>query len=114
MISFSNFFCFFFYLGNVSGSGPMSAVRVVLFGHEIVHKVVHFVLRIAGSRGIATASVASTANVYFTVHVCTARYENGASRRIGLPRVGGPGTATKKNCLRPRTIAVIRNKYTRL
>lgn len=29
------------HLGNVSGPGPMSAVRVVLFGHEIVHKVVH-------------------------------------------------------------------------
>lgn len=33
------------YLGNVSGSGPMSAVRVVLFGHKIVHKIVHFVVR---------------------------------------------------------------------
>lgn len=31
-----------FYLGNVSGSGPMATIRVVLFGHEIIHKVVHF------------------------------------------------------------------------
>lgn len=26
----------------MSGPGPMTAVRVVVFGHEIVHKVVHF------------------------------------------------------------------------
>lgn len=48
------------YLGNVSGSGPMSAVRVVLFGHKIVHKIVHFVVRVVSR---TTAAPASTTRV---------------------------------------------------
>lgn len=58
----------------MSGSGPMSAVRVVLFGHEIVHKVVHFAVRAVRAclvradftRNRRCTPAASTAYVLFT------------------------------------------------
>lgn len=89
----------------MSGSGPMSAVRVVLFGHEIVHKVVHFVLRVADSRGIATtASVASTASVriIIIIRVCTRTAREVRDYRVSVDR----GPATEKNRLSLQTIVV--------
>lgn len=70
----------------MSGPGPVTAVRVVLFGHEIVHKVVHFLLRARFSRALARRTSAlgcrpvalkrrydgtsETETAYNTAHVC--------------------------------------------
>lgn len=75
-----------FYLGNVSGSGPMSAIRVVLFGDEIVHKVVHFREESFGARAL---TIPAPLYLYSVVNCRNAVYAHTPSRdlprRIAIP-----------------------------